>query len=300
LSHLLDYLSSKYMEGGTGEVKEYEIGVEVLGRPPSFDPTEDAAARVEAHRLRKRLREYYESEGHSHTLRIEVPLGRYAITFQRIEIQAPTGEKHEAVESGVVTPPTAVVEEPLSSPSPKKWHPGYGVALSSLAFVLLAMGFIAFRAGSATKLPAPPPPKSPIPAPTGVTNGDAAKVEPTSALPPLPQSTVRIGCGRTKSYTDRWGATWDGDRYFEGGEPFETSRRFIARADDPKLFQFGRKGNFTYKIPLSGGPYELHLFFMEDTYGPGMPAGGGEISRIFEVQANKPFKLPAQFWDLNE
>jgi len=46
LSRLLQYLCNKYLEGATEEVKEYQIGVEVLGRPPSFDPAEDAAARV--------------------------------------------------------------------------------------------------------------------------------------------------------------------------------------------------------------------------------------------------------------
>jgi Malectin domain len=34
------------------------------------------------------------------------------------------------------------------------------------------------------------------------------------------------------------------------------------------------------------GVYELHLYFIESTFGPAMPAGGGEISRLFEVRAN--------------
>ena len=37
LSRLLEYLCIKYLEGATEEVKEYQIGVEVLGRPPSFE-----------------------------------------------------------------------------------------------------------------------------------------------------------------------------------------------------------------------------------------------------------------------
>jgi len=52
------------------------------------------------------------------------------------------------------------------------------------------------------------------------------------------------------------------------------------------LFRAGRTGNFTYKIPLNPGTYELHLYFMEGVYGPAMPAGGGEISRLFDVQIN--------------
>ncbi len=91
LSRLLQYLCNKYLEGATEEVKEYQIGVEVLGRPPSFDPAEDAAARVEAHRLRKRLKEYYETEGRSHALRIELPLGHYAVAFQTVTVEPPPG-----------------------------------------------------------------------------------------------------------------------------------------------------------------------------------------------------------------
>ena len=108
LSRLLQYLCNKYFEGSTEEVKEYQIGVEVLGRPPSFDPAEDAAARVEAHRLRKRLKEYYETEGRSHALRIEVPLGHYAVAFQTVTVEPPPEEKEEEVQSSA-TPcvPTA-------------------------------------------------------------------------------------------------------------------------------------------------------------------------------------------------
>jgi Malectin domain len=100
------------------------------------------------------------------------------------------------------------------------------------------------------------------------------------------QSSVRIACGRTKTHTDRWGEVWEPDRDYEGGTPFEIHRQFIARAYDAKLFQAGRTGNFSYKIPLAPGVYELHLYFIEGTYGPAMPAGGGEISRLFEVRVN--------------
>src|SRR6202162_2154682 len=95
ISRLLQYLCNKYLEGANEEVKEYQIGVEVLGRPPSFDPAEDAAARVEAHRLRKRLKEYYETEGRDHSLRIELPLGHYAVAFQTVTVEPPLQEKEE-------------------------------------------------------------------------------------------------------------------------------------------------------------------------------------------------------------
>src|ERR1035438_1065546 len=70
MASLLRYLCHKYFSGESEQVKEYNIAVEVFGRPDTFDPVDDAIARVEVHRLRKRLREYYEGEGSSHELRL--------------------------------------------------------------------------------------------------------------------------------------------------------------------------------------------------------------------------------------
>src|SRR5271157_57956 len=63
LVKLLEYISERHFAGRDSEVCEYSIATEVLGRPADFDPAEDAIARVEIHRLRKKLREYYASEG---------------------------------------------------------------------------------------------------------------------------------------------------------------------------------------------------------------------------------------------
>src|SRR6202030_1383653 len=68
LARLLRYLCTKYFEGEADQIKEYNIAVDVLDRPESFDPSEDAIARVEVHRLRKKLREYYQTEGTDHSL----------------------------------------------------------------------------------------------------------------------------------------------------------------------------------------------------------------------------------------
>ena len=81
LAHLLQYLCTKYFDGEADQIKEYNIAVDVLNRPETFDPAEDAIARVEVHRLRKKLKEYYETEGTDHPLRIVIPTGRYGPIF---------------------------------------------------------------------------------------------------------------------------------------------------------------------------------------------------------------------------
>jgi hypothetical protein len=40
-------------------IKGYDVALEVFGRPETFDPTVDPVVRVEAGRLREKLREYY-------------------------------------------------------------------------------------------------------------------------------------------------------------------------------------------------------------------------------------------------
>src|SRR3989441_8321137 len=69
LAQLLTYVCAKYFEGSAEQIKEYNIAVDALGRPADFDQKRDSIVRVEAHRLRKRLREYYDAEGADHKLR---------------------------------------------------------------------------------------------------------------------------------------------------------------------------------------------------------------------------------------
>ncbi len=289
LSRLLQYLCSKYLEGATEEVKEYQIGVEVLGRPATFDPAEDAAARVEAHRLRKRLREFYETEGRSHTLRIEVPLGHYAVAFRPVTLDPPAEGSHDEVRSGPAPATDHVPGMESTNPGssveninpPRSWRLNYRRALPILALVVLAGVAIVALARHRVPNAAPVAAKAP-----SAVIAESASVENTRLAGLAAEGSIRIACGRTKTHTDRWGEAWQPDRYYTGGTPFEIHPHFIARAYDPKLFQAGRTGNFTYKIPLSPGTYELHLYFIEGTFGPAMPAGGGEISRLFEVRAN--------------
>jgi len=81
LSRFLRYAVEQALEGRTDRLKEYSLGVDVLGRSPSFDPRIDSIVRVEASRLRARLAEYYRTEGRDDTVRIELPKGSYAPRF---------------------------------------------------------------------------------------------------------------------------------------------------------------------------------------------------------------------------
>src|ERR1035437_1546090 len=82
LQRLLRYLASKSIEAPGGQIKEYTIGVEALERRPSFDPKEDTIVRVQIHRLREKLLEYYEAEGVRDPILVTIPKGRYLPSFE--------------------------------------------------------------------------------------------------------------------------------------------------------------------------------------------------------------------------
>lgn len=284
LSRLLSYLCTKYMAGEAGEIKEYSIGVEVLQRPASFDPASDAGARVEVHRLRRRLQQFYETEGADRKFRIVIPVGHYVPAF----VPNPA--------SGPASPPPAIEESPEGPAPPfglvadilarepattRKMPPVARVLLIAGGIILVAAIVLVAETWRKPVQPLVPaagagaPPVIPPNAPRQMTAGT------------VPQgAAVRLSCGRTVPYTDRGGQLWSSDNYFEGGAAFDSPRQFVARAFDSKLFRSGRSGDFTYRIPLAKGVYELRLGFVETVYGPGTPAAGGEYSRTFDVKAN--------------
>jgi len=81
LSKLLRYICSSSLVGDAEQITEYTIALDVLGKGEDFKESKDAIVRVEVHRLRKRLTEYYEDEGRSNPIRIVIPAGKYVAQF---------------------------------------------------------------------------------------------------------------------------------------------------------------------------------------------------------------------------
>ena len=78
----LRYVVEHALSGQGEMLKERTIGIEVFGRPTSYDPSDDATVRVKAGEVRKRLGLYYSSEGAHNPVRIELPSGTYVPEFQ--------------------------------------------------------------------------------------------------------------------------------------------------------------------------------------------------------------------------
>ncbi|MGC9950013.1 MAG: hypothetical protein ABSF64_26905 [Bryobacteraceae bacterium] len=91
LSEFLRFITLKTIAGETAKVDEYRIAFEIYGRAPDYDPTVDSIVRVEAGRLRAKLREYYEAEGRDDAVRLRLPLESYIPVFESAPQPAPSG-----------------------------------------------------------------------------------------------------------------------------------------------------------------------------------------------------------------
>ncbi len=73
------------------QLKEYSLGRDVFDRGAGYDPRTDSIVRVEAGRLRRKLDQYYETEGRADRVRIALNAGSYVPVFSRREALEETG-----------------------------------------------------------------------------------------------------------------------------------------------------------------------------------------------------------------
>ena len=85
----LAFIVQETLAGRGDRLKGYSIAVQVFERPSDFDAQTDPLVRVEAGRLRRRLAEYYQSQGRDDAVRIELPRGGYTPVFVRHSAEAP-------------------------------------------------------------------------------------------------------------------------------------------------------------------------------------------------------------------
>jgi adenylate cyclase len=81
LRRFLSYIVDETLFGRSNTIKEYTIAVNVLNKPVSFKPQQDAIVRIHAGRLRRALNYYYKEEGISDLIEITVPKGTYVPVF---------------------------------------------------------------------------------------------------------------------------------------------------------------------------------------------------------------------------
>jgi hypothetical protein len=269
VARLLSYICQKYFDGEAGRLNELRIAMDVFGRTENFDRHQDSIARVEAHRLRKRLKQYYETDGKDHRVRIELPAGSYIPVFRHVNevLNAPVaaGVNGNGAEAALPETPSEVKARPTPGRRAQRYAAaGVGATLAILGLVWAARKDTSGTAPSSGK-------------PAGVVSLVPAASEPSGV--------VRFLCGYSgPPHIGRLGDVWGADRYFSGGGPWATHRGYIRRANDPFIFQSIRTGEFSYDIPVYPGIYELHLYFVETEYGEDL--GGGENTRTMQIVLN--------------
>jgi hypothetical protein len=134
LQQLLQYLISRALDGSTESLKEYTIGVEAFGRPQDFDPKTDTIVRVQIHRLRQKLREYYDADGYRDPILVEIPKGHYLPRFAALpdsdhdrDIQAPGSKLLKVVPANA----NPVCDKVISN------RPRYKFALIAVSVILV-------------------------------------------------------------------------------------------------------------------------------------------------------------------
>ena len=293
LSRLLRYLGEKYFQGEIDQLHEYNIATEVFGRSKTaFDAGEDAIARVEAHRLRKRLKEFYETEGRDHPLQLSIPSGSYVPCFTRRADQAPAPSSDALPATHGPGADLSLALDDMAAPNhggraqqgifprlrERKWI--YSLLASAAAFAALGV-YWAAHSGTTAK---------------STVEGTTSIAQPSSSRPVPPGSAsvpIRLIAGYTgKPQIDSAGAVWTADQYFHNGGVWTRPPNAISRTSDPLLFEQWRTGDFFYDIPLQPGVYELHLYFVTSDRADAAPASftvginGGPLLQGFEVNTD--------------
>ncbi len=106
LTNFLLYVCDRKLHGRESEISEYQIGMHALGRPSSYHPGEDNIVRNYARILRKRLEEYFATEGRNEPIRVVIPRGQYVPVF----------ELNVCAEAQVKPAPAEGVTDPLPAP----------------------------------------------------------------------------------------------------------------------------------------------------------------------------------------
>ncbi len=132
-SRFLRHIVEKFLAGDEESLRETAIGLEVYGRPGTYDPKEDSIVRVEAARLRGRLREYYEDERAADPIRIRIPKGSYVPSF---EWTAPPLESPPPTDPAFA--PLPLEKPPVSATAAWSRFPRPILLLSSLAVMMVA------------------------------------------------------------------------------------------------------------------------------------------------------------------
>ena len=126
-AQFLTYIVEQALAGHFESLKERVVGIELFGRSPSYDTSEDAIVRVTASDVRKRLQQFYGETSGTSKFRISLPSGSYIPEITRVRQEegkaaqrladasgSPIDAK-KSVSNGPIEPVTTFGSEPGSA-----------------------------------------------------------------------------------------------------------------------------------------------------------------------------------------
>jgi hypothetical protein len=84
LRDLLQFITEQTIHGNAHELTEQHIGNALFHKPSDYSPLEDSSVRVHVRQLRLKLHEYFNEEGHTEPVILDIPKGSYAPVFRTV------------------------------------------------------------------------------------------------------------------------------------------------------------------------------------------------------------------------
>jgi hypothetical protein len=136
LQELLFFLVKRSLDEGCDRLHEQEIGARIFNRPDSYDTSVDNIVRTNVSDLRRRIEAYFNSEGASEKLLVEIPRGSYIPVFRyrtvepEVSASLPPQTRNALTESATAAPHTA-------PPAPQShWK---AIAFAAMGALILAL-----------------------------------------------------------------------------------------------------------------------------------------------------------------
>jgi len=102
LRRLLSFLADKTLCGEGDQLKEYSIGIDLFGKPSTYDPRRDSAVRIQVGRLRQKLADYYQAEGKHDPIMVALPKGRFTLEWQTRNDGSSSSKPHRLLTASLI------------------------------------------------------------------------------------------------------------------------------------------------------------------------------------------------------
>jgi hypothetical protein len=145
LRDILVYLTRRALEDNATAISEHEVGCNVLGRRADFNPNEDNIVRVQVRHLRKKLEDFFDTEGRDEPVVLTIPKGSYVPCFS--PRPQPLPAPPASAETPAIDPshPAAGPNGPAVSSMPvNRW---IRPAAAGLVLLCLVLSAVALRFG---------------------------------------------------------------------------------------------------------------------------------------------------------